>query len=384
MSVESDLFKLKEQGLLRSLRPLKNSHGKLSHNGKALLNFSSNDYLDLANDRSLKTAAIEGITQSGCGAGASRLMSGTLAEHEELENALAEMIGGESALVFGSGFLANLGVMTALAGRDAMVFADRLNHASLVDGTLLSRAKFSRYRHKDMAHLAELLEKHADSEHKIIVSDSVFSMDGDIAPVKELSELAAKHNALLVIDEAHAIGVLGPSGAGVCRAEKIQPDVIVGTLSKSLGSYGGFAVCSATMREYLINRARSFIYSTALPPACITSAAKAIEIICSEENLGAILMSVASTLGRKLSKRGFQIPETCSPIIPIHIGDNEKALEISQKLLERGILTTAVRPPTVPAGTARLRLSVTLAHTDNDLDRLVKALGEIADEMGIL
>ena len=383
-SLESQVQKLRQQGLLRTLQPFDTTAGQTTHNDQPLLNFSSNDYLDLANDSRVKQAAIDGVTKAGCGGVASRLMCGTLVEHEQLEAGLSELTGGESALTFGSGFLTNLGVLTALAGRDTVLFTDRLNHASLVDGAQLSRARVCRYNHVDMDHLARLLTQHAPAARKIIVSDSVFSMDGDIAPVETLAELAAAHDAILVIDEAHAIGVFGCRGAGVCKQLGVQPDILVGTLSKSLGSYGGFAVCSRVLREVLINRARSFIYTTALPPACITAATRAIEIIRSEPQLGPRLLAQASQLGEQLTEAGFSVGDVTSQIIPIHIGDNQQSLDIAGQLMDCGILVTAVRPPTVPAGTARLRLSVTLAHTTDDFAKLIQPLQRIAKKAGIL
>ena len=384
MRIEDELAGLEGQGLLRTPRIHAGTGGKLLRDGKPVLNFSSNDYLDLANDPRLKAAATDAIQRLGCGATASRLMSGTLSEHIALENELARLAGYEAALVFGSGFLTNLGVLTALADRETTVFADRLNHASLIDGTLLSRAAFRRYRHKDMAHLEALLEKHTGEGRKLIASDSVFSMDGDVAPVAALAELARRYDALLVVDEAHAFGVLGPDGTGVCRLHGVRPDVIVGTLSKALGSYGGFAACSARTRDYLINRARSFIYSTALPPACLGAARCAVGIVRSTPGLGAALLTKTGQLRDGLASSGFDVPECESQILPVRVGENAPAVSLAKALWERHIVATAVRPPTVPAGTARLRLSVTLAHSAEDLQRLVDAMTESAGEVGLL
>jgi len=363
IDVDKELASLRDRGLLRSLRTL----------SPTALNFSSNDYLDLAHDPRLTVAACEAVERLGCGATASRLMAGNLAAHEALEADLARLVGQETALLFGSGFLTNVGALTALAGRGATIFADRLNHASLVDGMRLSRAAHRRYRHRDMDHLAELL---ADSEgERIIVSDSVFSMDGDIAPVEALAELAERYEALLIIDEAHAIGVFG-EGGGVCRARGVKPGITIGTLSKALGGYGGFAACSVRLRELLINKARSFIYSTGLPPACLGAGRAAVSIVAGTPALGGELLRRAECLRRRLLDAGLDVGPSESQIVPVIIGENNAALALSESLRGQDIEATAVRPPTVPAGTARLRLSVTLAHSEADLDAVADAIAE--------
>jgi 8-amino-7-oxononanoate synthase len=382
---EKELESIEKEGLLRTLRSLPACGGKFCWNGKEILNFSSNDYLNLAGDPRLKARARQAIEQWGCGATASRLMSGHLAVHEDLEADLARMVGGESSLVFGSGFLCSLGVLTSLVARDGAIFADRLNHASLVDGSRLSGAKLCRYRHRDMNHLEHYLARDKSTSRRLIVSDSVFSMDGDIAPLRDLFDLAHRYDALLVIDEAHAIGVMGHRGGGVWQAlnSNGRPDVILGTMSKALGSYGGFAVCSTAMRSYLINRARSFIYSTAIPPACAASTCTAIMIIETTPDLGKRLLSKAKLLRDCLVHAGLDIPEPESQIIPICVGETHTTLDFSQELLREGILAAAVRPPTVPPGTSRLRLSVTLAHTDQDLEQAAVKIGQAARNVGV-
>ena len=447
--VDQELDALRREGLLRELRALPEAGGKITAGGAQVLNFSSNDYLDLARHPALKAAAIEAVQRLGCGATASRLMSGHLDLHEELESDLARFMETEAALVFGSGFLTNLGVLTALAGPADAVFADRLNHASLIDGMRLSGAKWHRYHHKDAEHLESLLKKSAGAGRRIIVSDSVFSMDGDVAPLKELETLARRYEALLVVDEAHAIGVMGARGNGVCRStvrsagfslsienglkpalqtvdglkpalqtvdglkpalqtvdglkpalqtvdglkpalqtvDGLKPalqTLIVGTLSKALGGYGGFVACSGAVKQLLVNRARSFIYSTALPPACLGAARKAVEIVSESPELGAELLARAKRFHGLLANAGFSLPPFESQILPILIGDNQRSVDFSKALRRRGIIATAVRPPTVPKGTARLRLSVTLAHTDADLEWAARILAETAREEGIL
>lgn len=309
-------------------------------------------------------------------------MCGTFELHGKLETALARLTGHESVLVFGSGFLANLGILTTLAGPRDAIFADRLNHASLVDGARFSGARLHRFRHGDVEHLSQLLRKESSARRRIVVVESVFSMDGDQAPLESIAAAARNHNAIFIVDEAHAIGVLGPSGGGLCRMleAELAPDAIVGTLSKSLGSYGGFVACSAPLRELLINRARSFIYSTALPPPSVAAALAAADIIMEDPSLGQRLMTRTRMFAGMLRARGLEVPEAESAVLPILLGDNRHALEVAGKLSERNILAVAVRPPTVPAGTARLRLSVTLAHEPDDLVRAAKAIAEAVHE----
>ncbi len=383
LDASDELRRLAEQGLLRSLRPRPAPGGKFRQRGRTVLNFSSNDYLNLAGDERLKAAAIAAVRELGCGAAASRLMSGHLDLHERLERRLAEWVGAEAALVFGSGFLTNLGVLTAIASRGDAIFADRLNHASLVDGARLSGAKLARYRHGDAEHLASLLEGSA-ARRRIIATDSVFSMDGDAAPLREVWQLARRHAATLVVDEAHALGVFGRRGGGVCQdSPGVRPDVVVGTLSKALGGYGGFAACSAATRELLVNRARSFIYSTALPPACLGGALAALDIVAGSNELGRTLLDRAAMFRRLLSGAGLNVGRSCCQIVPVLVGGSDAAVALSRRLAVDGILAVAVRPPTVPAGTARLRMSVTLAHEEADLQLAAEKLIAATRELGI-
>ena len=381
-----ELASLRERGLFRELRVLPATGGKLSIEGRKVLNFSSNDYLNLANHHQVKVAAIEATERLGCGATASRLMSGHLELHDALETDLARMVAAEAALVFGSGFLVNIGVLTAIAGREDEIFADRLNHASLIDGMLLSGAQWHRYRHKDIDHLERLLKKSKTGGRRIIVTDSIFSMDGDIAPLKCLAELAESYKAIMVVDEAHAIGVMGARGGGVCRikGQEIKPEIVIGTMSKALGGYGGFVACSDTMRSFLINRARSFIYSTGLPPACLGGSHMAVSLVESTPQMGQELLARVQRFREFLVEEGFSLPEIESQILSIHVGDNQQAMNLAGSLWEKGIMATAIRPPTVPAGTARLRMSVTLAHSIDDLQFAAKELAQSARQWGVL
>lgn len=382
----SDLEQLASRGLLRSLHPRAATGGRFQdHEGRLWLNFSSNDYLDLANDPRLKAAARDAIDRWGCGATASRLMAGHLDIHEDLEDALADFLGTEGALVFGSGFLANMGLLTTLAGPGGHVFADRLNHASLVDGMRLSGARWHRYRHNDPADLERLLALHRGQGRRVVVTDSVFSMDGDIAPLEEIATLARREEALLIVDEAHAIGIQGEGGRGCCRglAPGLRPDFIVGTLSKSLGSYGGFVACTRPFRDLLVNRARSFIYSTGLPPAAAAAAREALRIIAADPTLATRLRERSAGFSAALATAGLEIQSRDSQIIAIIVGDNGETAGRAEALQREGLLVTAIRPPTVPAGTARLRLSVTLAHEGGDLERAAQLIARSIRGVGV-
>lgn len=360
------LAQLKKQGLLRKLK-LRN---------RDLINFSTNNYLNLSSHPLVKERAIKAVRNWGAGAGGSRLMTGNLSLHQELERKLAELTGMESALIFGSGFLTNLGVLTALADRDDVIFSDRLNHASLVDGAITSRAEVRRYRHCDVKHLADLVRSSGATGKKIIVTDSVFSMDGDIAPLLDIHELAIAENCLLVVDEAHAIGVFG-SGGGVCRSLAVRPDVITGTLSKALGGYGGFASCSASLRSFFVNKSRSFIYTTGLPPASIGAALGALEVIDSSADMGRVLLENAAFFRKRLIEMGFDTCRSASQIIPVVAGENSSAVSFAEYLEEAGILAIAIRPPTVPEGAARLRFSLTLGHSRKNIDMAISAMKKL-------
>ncbi len=334
MTPDQALEDLKRRGLLRGLKTLPENRGRFLLNGETWLNFSSNDYLDLAHHPALKAAAIRAVEDLGCSAAGSRLTSGHLAVHESLETALAAFTGMEAALIFGSGFLTNLGVIPALAGDRATIFCDRLNHASLIDGALMAGVKWHRYRHNDTAHLDELLNKHpaAEGETRLVITDSVFSMDGDVAPLAEVAEIAQRHGALLIV-----------------------------------------------------NRARSFIYSTGLPPAVIAASHAALDLFVEARGaLGDDLMDRARHMHALLAEAGFAMPPFASPILPVMVGDNHAALDFSARLAERRILCGAIRPPTVPPGTARLRLTVTRAHEAADLAFAADAFAEVGRALGLL
>jgi glycine C-acetyltransferase/8-amino-7-oxononanoate synthase len=361
--VNSTLAELENFGLKRTLK---------IHSG-GLVNFSTNDYLDLSTHPLVVKRAVEAVETFGAGSGGSRLMAGNLPLHEELEHRLAQLTGMETSLVYGSGFLANTGVLTALAGRNDTIFSDRLNHASIVDGAITSRGRVHRYRHCDVQHLSDLLKKHTEAGKKIIVTESVFSMDGDIAPVREIYELSRRNGCILVVDEAHAVGVFG-HGGGICRKYGVLPDFVTGTLSKALGSYGGFAACSRETRDFLVNRSRSFVFSTGLPPASTGAAVGALQVIESRQEAGAALVESAKFFRESLKQAGFNTGNSASQIVPVIVGESSATVSFSHSLQNRGILVVAIRPPTVPEGSARLRFSITLRHQIKTLQNTIEQM----------
>ncbi len=375
------LDELRGQGLERRLSICEEAGGVISIEGRRLLNFASNDYLALAHRPDVVAASQAALLQYGCGAGASRLMAGTLPIHAQLEQRLARLKGYPAALVLGSGFLANLAAVTALVGRGDHIFMDRLCHASMVDAALLSRASIHRFRHNDVEHLRSLLAS-APKGRRLMLTESVFSMDGDVAPLREIAAISSASEAMLVVDEAHATGVLGPGGAGLVREYALEQAVTVsmGTLSKALGGFGGFLACSEQIRDWMVNRARAFIFSTALPPAACGAALGALNALEQDTRMGDRLLERATAFRERLTAMGFNTGSSVTPIIPVIVGDNERALHLAATLKKRGIIAPAIRPPTVPAGAARLRLSVTLAHSEDDLAQAAQAIADAAAE----
>jgi len=357
--------------------------GKIVVDGRPILNFSSNDYLDLAGRPEMIAASREALERYGCGATASRLVCGTLDLHRELEEALAALKGYPRALLFGSGFLTNVGLIPALVGREDHVFADKLVHASIIDGILLSRANLQRFRHNDAEHLESLLRKCPAGGRRLVVTESVFSMDGDLAPLPAITEAAVRHGAMCMVDEAHSTGIFGPGGSGLVREHALEDGVNVsmGTLSKALGGYGGFVACSEALVRLLLNRTRAFIYTTGLPPAVVGGGLAALRLLGEEAELGTRLLANAAAFRQRLQDAGLDTGGSQSQIVPVIIGENRKALEATERLKAKGLLAVAIRPPTVPEGTARLRLSVTLAHTPEDLqwaaEQVIETVAEV-------
>jgi len=375
--LQEELQDLENLGIYRSLKTVDSSQGReITLDGKRVLNFSSNDYLGLANDARIKRAALEAIEEHGLGTGASRLICGNMGPHEKLEAELALFKNTESALCFSSGYMANTGIIPALMDHRSVVLSDKLNHASIIDGIILSRAGFKRYPHADMQALREILKNLPKTKRKLIVTDSVFSMDGDRAPLKEIVDLAGRYGAMVMVDEAHAFGVLGAHGSGLVEELGLgnQVDIQMGTLSKAAGSFGAYACGTKVLRDFLINKSRSFIYTTAMPPALAQASRAALRIIRQEESLRRQLQLNANYLRVELDILGFDTMNSSTPIIPILVKDPLQAVTMSKRLLEQGIFVQAIRPPTVPMGTARLRLTVTAIHTREDLDQLLNAL----------
>jgi len=347
--------------------------------GRSMLSFCSNDYLGLASHPALAAAAAEAAARDGYGASASRLVAGDLPAHRSLEAALATFLDRPATLVFPTGYQTNIGVVTALAGRDDLIVSDALNHASLVDGCRLSRARVAIYRHGDARAARRLLAAGSRYRRRLLVTESLFSMDGDAAPLAALAEAAAATDSILVVDEAHAFGVVGPGGRGLCAAAGIVPDVLIGTLGKAVGSAGGFASGPNALRDLLVNRARTFIFTTALPPPAAAAAEAGLRLIAGPEGeqRRAVLAERRRSLGEALVARGAIPAIPPGPILPVLLGAESRALGVAAALNERGLFIPAIRPPTVPPGSSRLRITLSSAHEPADLERLVAALDEV-------
>ncbi len=368
------------QGLLRRRRILESAQGvRISVDGKSYLSFCSNDYLGLANHPQLIAALQQGVQQFGVGSGASHLVSGHFSSHQALEQALADFVGKPAALSFSTGYMANLGAVQALVGRGDTVFADKLNHASLNDAMLLSRADIKRYRHSDMAQLGELLAQ-TRSGRKLIVTDAVFSMDGDIAPLPELLALCEQHDAWLLLDDAHGFGVLGERGRGVMSHFRLaSPRIIyMATLGKAEGVAGAFVAAEAVVIDTLLQNARSYIYTTASPPALSVVLLEALNILREEDWRHERLQQLIAQLREGLHGLPWTLMQSDTPIQPLLVGSNEAVLALSEGLRACGIWVPAIRPPTVPPGTARLRISLSAAHDEADVVQLIEALHELA------
>lgn len=373
-----ELEQRRQQGLLRRRRLVESPQGVyLDADGRPFLSFCSNDYLGLANHPALVEAASQGAGRYGVGAGASHLVSGHFAPHHRLEEELAAFVGLPRALLFSGGYMANVGVVTALVGRGDTVFADKLNHASLNDAMVLSRAHVRRYPHLDLAALEKALAETAPGR-KLVVSDAVFSMDGDVAPVNELLALCERHDAWLLLDDAHGFGVLGEEGRGSLSHFGVRSPRIVymATLGKAAGVFGAFVAGGSELVEGLIQNARSYIYTTAMPPLLACALSASLKLIAGDDWRRQRLRELVARL-RAWRPRRWRLMDSDTPIQPLLIGGNEETLAVSEGLLERGILVPAIRPPTVPKGRARLRISLSASHSPEDVDRLLVALKEL-------
>jgi glycine C-acetyltransferase/8-amino-7-oxononanoate synthase len=382
--VTERLAELRERGLYRRMRMVSGPQGpRVVLDGKPVLLLCSNNYLGLADHPRVREAAADAAMRWGVGAGASRLVSGTMTVHRRLEERLAAFEGSEAALLFGSGYLANVGVVSALAGAGSVVFSDELNHASIVDGCRLARADTFVYRHGDVEHLAWGL-RNASGRSALVVTDSVFSMDGDVAPLAEIVELAARHRVRVVVDEAHGTGCLGPGGRGAVHEAGVEDeiDVVVGTLGKALGSYGAYAACDHTMAQLLLNTARPFVFSTAPPPPAVAGALAALELVEGEPQRVDRLRANAAALREGLHREGFDVSGSTTQIVPIVVGDAQQAMRMCELAIEDGVFAQAIRPPTVPDGTSRLRLAVMASHTRDELRAAARTLARAALRAG--
>jgi 8-amino-7-oxononanoate synthase len=368
------LNNLKEKNILRDLKDRETPQGsRIRFNGKEYINFSSNDYLGLANHPYIVEKVQKALDVYGYGSSASRLLGGGSTLHKELENKIAEFKTTESALVFNSGYATNTGVIPVIADEDTVIFSDELNHASIIDGCRLSTSKVLIFRHKDLSHLEDLMRKEV-SKKKIVLTDTVFSMDGDIASLNNMCEVCRKNNAILYIDDAHGTGVLG-NGRGALSHFNIKPEpwiIQMGTFSKALGSFGAFLAGSSGVIQWALNNARSFIFSTALPSCIIAASIAALELIGNNSELIKKLWGNRNKAAQGIKKAGYDIMSSVTPIIPVRTGGIENTLRISKHLFEKGIFAPAIRPPTVKD--PRIRITVTAAHTDEDIERLTETL----------
>jgi len=379
------LEELRDQGLYRRLRLIGGPQGpRVTLDGNQVLLLCSNDYLGLANHPRVRGAAAEAAMRWGAGAGASRLISGNMQPHSRLEKRLAAFKGYESALLFGSGYLANTGTIAALAGGGEVVFSDELNHASIIDGCRLSRAETFVYRHGDVEHLSWGLCK-AGERAALIVTDGVFSMDGDVAPLADLLSLARRHGCRLMVDEAHATGALGPGGRGSVAAAGLsgEVDVVMGTLGKALGSYGAYVCADRETTDYLLNTARPFVFSTALPPPVAAAGLAALDLLESQPERVGRLTANAATLRKALLGEGLAVGGSETQIVPVAVGGAGATMELSERVLERGVFAQGIRPPTVPEGSSRLRFTVMSTHRREELEYAARLVGAAARELGI-
>ena len=367
--LQARLDELAELGLYRRMRLVSGPQGpRVVLDGKPVLLLCSNNYLGLADHPRVREAAADAAMRWGVGAGASRLVSGTMTIHRRLEERLAEFKGTDAAVLFGSGYLANAGVVSALAREGDIVFSDALNHASIVDGCRLARAETFVYRHLDVDHLEWGLRQ-AEGRGSLIVTDAVFSMDGDVAPLLDIVEIAQRYDARVMVDEAHGTGVLGPGGRGAVAEEGLEGevDLIVGTLGKALASYGAYVCCDQQVARYLVNTARTLIFSTALPPPAVAAAMAALDLLQEQPRRIEKLRRNGAVLRAALLQAGMAVPDEETPIVPLIVGDAAAAVAASERALERGVFAQAIRPPTVPAGSSRLRLAVMASHTKSEL-----------------
>lgn len=377
--LNDQLAELAQQGLYRSRRIIDSPQGiELQMNGQTVINFCSNDYLGLANHPEVIQAFKSAADRYGVGSGSAHLICGHSSAHHALEEELAAFTGRDKALLFSTGYMANMGVVSALVGRLDSVFQDRLNHASLLDGALLSGARLKRYAHADTQHLATLMQK--STAKKLIITDGVFSMDGDFTPLPDLVSTAKNHDAWLMVDDAHGLGVIGQQGGGVLEHYGLnQTDVpiLMGTLGKGFGTFGAFVAGSETLIETLIQKARTYIYTTAFPAAIAEATRSSLKLVIADDWRREKLNYLAQRFRAGATQLGLPLMASDSAIQPLIIGDNQKTLDISNSLLEQGFLISAIRPPTVPQGSSRLRITFSALHEEQHIDRLLDAFDSL-------
>lgn len=384
---EQHLHKLEDQHLRRRLRTMVSATGPtVVLEGREVILLSSNNYLGLATHPTVVKAAIAATQQYGAGAGAARLVCGSLTPHQTLETALARFKGTEAALTFAAGYLANIGAIPTLIGKNGLILADRLCHASLIDGCRLSGAMFRVYHHRDMHHLERLLARRPSGRPTLIVTDGLFSMDGDIAPMQDIVQLAERYDAMIYVDDAHGTGILGRTGRGTLEHCEIESRVPyhMGTLSKALGSAGGYMTGSAAFIAYLVNTCRSFTYTTAPTPGSAAAAVAALQIIEQEPQRRTRLWENRAQLVQGLVRLGFHLAASESPILPIIVGDPDRAMTMAQSLLDHGVYAPAIRPPTVPPATSRIRLTITADHTPEQIDRALVILEQAGRSINLI
>lgn len=385
--MEKELQGLEHQGLLRRLRQVESASASyIQVEGKRYLNLSSNNYLGLSNHPALREAAVRAIQEYGVGTGAAALISGNTVLHRQLARKVAEHKDTQDALIFNTGYMANVGILSALLRQDDRVFVDRLCHASIIDGCRMSKATLRVFPHRDVKTLARHLGRSTPRGRTLIVTDGVFSMDGDLAPLPELAVLAEEHGALLMVDDAHGTGVLGETGRGTPEHFGLlagQIPIQMGTLSKALGAFGAYVAGSRTLIDYLMNQARSYIYTTALPAAMAAASLAALELIQKEPEIRRRLWDNREYYFKGLRDLGYETLGSETPVIPILIGETPRALAMSRRLAERGIFAPAIRPPTVAEGTARIRTSVMATHSREDLDFALQVLADAGKELGL-
>jgi 8-amino-7-oxononanoate synthase len=384
MDIQARLDEIDELGLTRRMRLVSGPQGpRVVLDGKPVLLLCSNNYLGLADHPRVREAAADAAMRWGVGAGASRLVSGTMTVHRRLEDALAAFKDRQAAVLYGSGYLANTGVIAALAGRGEVVFSDELNHASIIDGCRLARAETVVYRHNDVEHLAWCMQQAGD-HGALVVTDSVFSMDGDVAPLAEIAELAQRRGVRTIVDEAHGTGCVGPGGRGAVAEAGLEQeiDVVIGTLGKALGAYGAFVACDAEMARFLTNTSRPLIFSTAPPPPAVAGALAALELLIEQPRIVTKLQANADVMRTELSAEGFEVAGSTTQIVPLIVGDAALAMRVCEAAIERGVFAQAIRPPTVPEGTSRLRLALMATHTKAELREAARELGRAALHAG--